>query len=207
MTDSPGEANTAARLDDLERRATSAYLRGADDETEALWIGAHNECLRNGDVPRAARCIFWLVLDLFTRSEWARGNGWLARGLHLLEPVTDRAALGLLSVLASRNHLRQGDAEAVGLGRPAVLSEHVRAGQSAPASSGFADSLLAQVLKRRERFTSAGSLLDASQAGVTVDKVSPTPSDRYREVRRLPFAIDSVVRAKDKGASRAVACC
>src|SRR5687768_13680514 len=92
---------------ELERRATAAYLAGADDATEALWIRAHNECLRIGDLPRAARCISWLVLDLFNRREWARGNGWLERGLHLLEPVSECAERGLLLVLATRNHLRQ----------------------------------------------------------------------------------------------------
>src|SRR6185503_3575016 len=94
VTDIPGDADRR-RVNDLEREAIDASLRGADDATEALWTTAHNEWLRQGDVPRAARCISWLVLDLFNRREWARGNGWLVRGMHLLESLEDSPALGL----------------------------------------------------------------------------------------------------------------
>jgi hypothetical protein len=112
VTDPVDEAHTAVQLDDLERRATATYLTGTDAASEELWIRAHRESLRARDLPRAARCIFWLVLDLFNRGEWARGNGWLARGLHLLEPAQDSAALGLLWVLTSRHCLKQGDTDA-----------------------------------------------------------------------------------------------
>jgi ATP/maltotriose-dependent transcriptional regulator MalT len=171
VTDSLDEANTAPLLDDLERRATSAYLSGADDATESLWIRAHNECLRSENVPRAARCIFWLVLDLFNRGEWARGNGWLGRGLHLLEPANNSAALGLLSVLASRNHLRQGDTDA-------AAQAAIRAGELAsqfndPELNVFSRLALALVQTRRGQFTEAASLFDEIMVGVTVDNVSP----------------------------------
>ena len=158
-------------MEDLERQATSAYLSGADDETEALWISAHNECLRIGDVARAARCISWLVLDLFNRREWARGNGWLARGLHLLESADDSPALGLLLVLASRNHLRQGEIDAAAL-------TATRAGELAvrfddPDLNVFSRLTRAVVHARRGESREAASLFDEIMVGVTVDNVSP----------------------------------
>lgn len=161
----------APTVDDLERQATSAYLSGADDATESLWISAHNECLRNEDLPRAARCISWLVLDLFNRREWARGNGWLARGLHLLEPANDCAALGLLQVLAARNHLRQGDVDT-------AAQAAIRAGELAsrfndPELNVFSRLARALVHARRGQPGEAASLFDEIMVGVTIDHVSP----------------------------------
>ena len=169
MTDSPDDID--GKLDDLERQATSSYLGGADEATEALWIRAHNECLRIGDLPRAARCVSWLVLDLFNRREWSRGNGWLERGIHLLEPVGDCAELGLLLVLAARNHLRQGDVDAA-----AAAAE--RAGELAsrfndPELHVFSRLARALVHARRGQPREAASLFDEIMVGVTVDPVSP----------------------------------
>ena len=158
-------------VDDLERQATAAYLNGEDDATEALWIRAHNECLRSEDLPRAARCIAWLVLDLFNRREWARGNGWLVRGLHVLEPANDSAALGLLLALTSRNQLRQGEVEA-------AASAAIRALELAnrfndPDLNVFSRLTLALVHARRGQQAEAASLFDEIMVGVTVDNVSP----------------------------------
>jgi len=158
-------------VDDLERQATAAYLRGADDATEALWIQAHNECLRKEDLPRAARCIAWLVLDLFNRREWARGNGWLVRGLHLLEPANDCAPLGLLLVLAARDHLRQGNLDAAthAANRARELSSRF----NDPDLNVFSRLTRALVHVRRGQPTEAASLFDEIMVGVTVDNVSP----------------------------------
>jgi hypothetical protein len=166
VADSP-----TSSIDELERQATSAYLSGTDEETEALWIRAHNECLQNEDLPRAARCISWLVLDLFNRREWARGNGWLERGLHLLEPVGDSAALGLLLVLASRNHLRLGEVDAAA-GAATRAGEIARA-LNDPDLNVFSRMALAVVHARRGQPTKAASLFDEIMVSVTVDRVSP----------------------------------
>jgi ATP/maltotriose-dependent transcriptional regulator MalT len=171
VTDSKGEANTAPLVDDLERQAISAYLSGADDATESLWIRAHKECMRSENLPRASCCIFWLVLDLFNRGEWARGNGWLRRGLHLLEPANDCAALGLLSVLASRNHLRQGDTDAAA--QAAIRAVELASQFNDPELNVFSRLALALVQTRRGQFTEAASLFDEIMVGVTVDNVSP----------------------------------
>jgi len=40
---------------------------------------AHRESLQQGDQRRAARCAFWLAIDLLDRGEPARAGGWLAR--------------------------------------------------------------------------------------------------------------------------------
>ena len=158
-------------VDEVERLAVDAYLRGADDATEALWIEAHNECLQNGDSIRAARCIYWLVLDLFNRREWARGNGWLARGLHLLAGSGGSPSLGLLLVLSARNHLRLGELEtAAEAAQHAVELARQFDDPDLNVLSGMA---LALVHARRGEAQSAASLFDEIMVGVTVDNVSP----------------------------------
>jgi ATP/maltotriose-dependent transcriptional regulator MalT len=158
-------------LDDLERAATSACLRGADEEAEALWIGAHNESLLGGDLPRAARCIYWLVLDLFNRREWSRGNGWLARGLDLLQPVGECAPLGLLLVLVARNQLREGDTEGAAHASSRALELARRFDD--PDLGVFSRMSLALVHARRGEAREAATLFDQIMVGVTVDRVSP----------------------------------
>jgi DNA-binding CsgD family transcriptional regulator len=171
VSHSPDSAGTPSTASDLERQATAAYLRSEDDATETLWIEAHNECLRTGDLPRAGRCLYWLVLDLFNRREWARGNGWLARGLHLLEPAGDSAALGLLVVLAARNHLRLGDLDAASAAaeRASVLSSQF----NDPELLVFSRLTVALVHARRGHSAAAAALFDEIMVGVTVDDVSP----------------------------------
>jgi DNA-binding CsgD family transcriptional regulator len=158
-------------IDELERQAIEAYLAGADEASEDLWARAHAECLRGHHSVRAARCVFWIVLDLFNRGEWARGNGWLARGLRLLESTPEVAERGLLSVLVTRNHLKQGDVDAAG-----------QAADHAVALSGRFDdpelaifSRLGQSLvqARRGQFAEAAALFDEIMVAVTVDPVSP----------------------------------
>jgi DNA-binding CsgD family transcriptional regulator len=74
-------------LEDLERLAIAAYLVGADADSDDAWLRAHHECLRLGDVVRAARCAGLLAQGLLLRGEMARGGGWLARAKRLLDEV------------------------------------------------------------------------------------------------------------------------
>jgi DNA-binding CsgD family transcriptional regulator len=161
----------ASPLDDLERQAVAAYLAGAEEASEDLWTLAHNASLRGKDLSRAARCVFWLVLDLFNRGEWARGNGWLARGLHVLEAEPDSAALGLLLAVSSRHHLKQGDTEAAA--RAAARAVDLAGQFDDPELSVFSRLGLALVQVRRRQLAEAAALLDEMMVAVTVDNVSP----------------------------------
>jgi DNA-binding CsgD family transcriptional regulator len=79
------DREAALELEDLERLAVAAYLVGADRESDDAWLRAHHECLRLGDVVRAARCAGWLAQGLLLRGEMAPGGGWLARAQRLLD--------------------------------------------------------------------------------------------------------------------------
>jgi hypothetical protein len=164
-------ADTSIEIDDLERRAIAAYLGGAEEASEELWTRAHTESLRARNLQRAARSIFWLVLDLFNRGEWARGNGWLTRGLHLLDPAQDSTAFGLLSVLASRYHLKLGDtaAAAQAASRAVDLANQYDDAEL----TVFSRLALALVCARRGEVTEAAALFDEIMVAVTIDSVSP----------------------------------
>jgi DNA-binding CsgD family transcriptional regulator len=86
---SAADREAALALEDLERLAVAAYLVGADCESDDAWLRAHHECLRLGDVVRAARCAGWLAQGLLLRGEMARGGGWLARAQRLLDEARD----------------------------------------------------------------------------------------------------------------------
>jgi hypothetical protein len=58
-------------LEDLERLATAAYLAGRDSACVSVWARAHRESVRAGDVPRAARCAFWLGFPLLLKGDVA----------------------------------------------------------------------------------------------------------------------------------------
>jgi DNA-binding CsgD family transcriptional regulator/tetratricopeptide (TPR) repeat protein len=82
---SAADRDAALELEDLERLAVAAYLVGTDGDSDDAWLRAHHECLRLGDVVRAARCAGWLAQGLLLRGEMARGGGWLARAQRLLD--------------------------------------------------------------------------------------------------------------------------
>ena len=165
---------TQARIgvEDLERLAVSAYMLGKDEASADLWARAHSEWLRRHDVRRAARCIFWLVLDLLTRGEAARAGGWLARAQRLLDGQPEGCAeQGLLLALTARTHIRQGD----------VDSAHQVASQAVELARRFDDVelqvfsrlSLAQVMARRGDRGAAAPLFDEIMVAVTVGDVSP----------------------------------
>ncbi|HET9602287.1 MAG TPA: LuxR C-terminal-related transcriptional regulator [Acidimicrobiales bacterium] len=98
-------------VDDLERLAVAAYLVGEDEECATLTARAHQECLQQGDSPRAARCAFWLAFGHLMRGEVALAGGWIARAQHLLdEGHHDCVERGFLVVPVALGHLLAGEA-------------------------------------------------------------------------------------------------
>src|SRR5438132_3054474 len=61
-------------LEDWERLAVAAYLVGRSEESVEAWTRAHHECVRLGDVARAARCAFLLAFGLLNGGDLARGG-------------------------------------------------------------------------------------------------------------------------------------
>jgi DNA-binding CsgD family transcriptional regulator len=92
----------------LDRLGTVAYLTGATETAADAWERAHRAYLRDGAVPPAVRCAFWLGLLLVTRGEHARGGGWLQRAQRALaEAGLDCVERGYLQVPAGMRALRR----------------------------------------------------------------------------------------------------
>ena len=159
-------------LDDVERLAVCAYLTGLDEASADLWARAHSDCVRRHDIPRATRCSFWLVVDLLTRGEFARANGWLARAQRLLDDeACECAERGLLLAVVARRHIT--------LGNIAAASETAR--EAIELADRFHDPELqifsrlsqAQVCARQGEGLKAASLFDEIMVAVTVGDASP----------------------------------
>ena len=167
------DAGAQVSTGDLERLAIAAYMLGKDEVSADFWSRAHAECLRMNDPKRAARCTFWLVLDLLTRGEAAKAGGWIARAQHLLDRQPgDSAERGLLFAIVARTHVRRGD----------IDGAHEAASHAVELAHQFADDTelqvfsrlsLGQVMARRGEGAAAAALFDESMVAVTVGEVSP----------------------------------
>ncbi len=74
-----GSIADALGPDDLETLARSAYLTGKDEEYVEAMERAHDAWVEQGEIPRAARCCFWIGHSLMFRGRGAHAEGWFAR--------------------------------------------------------------------------------------------------------------------------------
>jgi ATP/maltotriose-dependent transcriptional regulator MalT len=97
--------------DDVQLLGMAAELVGRD--SAELSERAHHEFLRRGDVARAVRCAFYLVMTLLNRGEMARGAGWLGRARRLLDEAgLDCVEGGYLLVPVALKSMAEGDSAA-----------------------------------------------------------------------------------------------
>ena len=71
-------------VDDLDRLATSAYLTGHDEEGFTYWVRAHQMCINDGAVHRAAYFGMRLGQGLGFKGDLGRCRGWVDRTARLL---------------------------------------------------------------------------------------------------------------------------
>jgi ATP/maltotriose-dependent transcriptional regulator MalT len=95
-----GKADAATPLEpgDLELLASAAYMIGRDDDYVEALDRAHQGHAEGGDSRRAARCAFWIGINLATRAEMSRAGGWFGRADRLLEGEGDCAERGYLLI-------------------------------------------------------------------------------------------------------------
>ena len=164
--------NSRRRIFRAARGLRICMVRQKAEPSADAWTRAHSEWLRLRDVRRAARCTFWLVLDLVTRGERAKARGWLARTQHLLEDAAGGCAeQGLLLALTARLRIHEKD----------IDGAHDAAARAADLARRFDDSDLqvfsrlcfAQVVATRGDAAAATALFDEIMVAVTVGDVSP----------------------------------
>lgn len=85
--DALAEAEAAEPLEaaDLELLATAAYMLGREDEWMRLFGEACGRYAERGDGQRAARCAFWIGMQLAIRGQTGPATGWFGRAHRLLE--------------------------------------------------------------------------------------------------------------------------
>lgn len=116
-TEAYGRLSAADRAEplgpeDLEALATTAHLTGRTDVCVDVWTRGHQEYLKRGDNERAAGCAYWLAFTLVNRGEFALANGWVGRGVALLDAGAGECVQrGFLLLLTGIQALMQGEAE------------------------------------------------------------------------------------------------
>jgi DNA-binding NarL/FixJ family response regulator len=158
--------------EDLELLARSAYMLGRDDDYLRALERAHHAYLDAGEVPRAARCTWWLGHNLLMRGESARAAGWFSRGDRLLEGEgLDCVERGYLLVPAMLRTLAKGDAEsayAIGVEAGAIAE---RFGDRDLVTMARMDQ--GHALLRQGRTEEGLRLVDETMIAVTTGELSP----------------------------------
>ena len=72
-------------VDDLDRLGTAAYLTGHDEDGFAVWVRAHQRCIDDNAVHRAAYFGMRLAQGLGFKGDLGRCRGWVDRTARLLD--------------------------------------------------------------------------------------------------------------------------
>jgi DNA-binding CsgD family transcriptional regulator len=167
-------ADRAAPLnaEELELLATSAYMLGMNDEYRSALERAHQAYLDDADNARAARCAFWVGLDLMVLGEMGPAMGWFARAQRLLDrEKRDCVERGYLLIPTLLGHVAGDDSEAA----------YATAAEAAEIGMRFGDAdLVALVVQeqghalvRLGRSEEGLRLLDETMVAVTTGELSP----------------------------------
>jgi DNA-binding CsgD family transcriptional regulator len=167
-------ADETGRLEpeDLELLATSAYMLGREDEYVRALERAHYGYLDSAEVPRAARCSWWVGLSLLLRGEQAPATGWFARGQRLLErEERDCVERGYLRLAGMLQSFHEGDFEAARVAAAEAIEIGERFGDRDLIALGVMDQghALLELGRAREGLR----LVDESMVAVTSGELSP----------------------------------
>jgi DNA-binding CsgD family transcriptional regulator len=158
--------------DELEQLARAAYMLGRYDDYLSGLERAHQLHVEAGDTVRAARCAFWVGLQLMLEGEQARASGWLSRAHRLVGGErSDCVERGYLLIPILKQHEARADYEAA----------YGVAGEMAEVAERFADAdLLAlaiheqgRALLSQGRIEEGLALLDEAMVAVTAGELSP----------------------------------
>jgi DNA-binding NarL/FixJ family response regulator len=167
-------ADEAAPLgpDDLELLARSAYMLGRDDGYLRGLERAHYGHLDAGDVPRAARCTWWIGLCLLLSNEAAPATGWFARGERLLErDASDCVERGYLLLARMLQSFVEGDFQAAHDAAGEAIEIGQRFGDHDLVAMGVMDQ--GHALLELGRTVEGLRLVDESMVAVTSGRLSP----------------------------------
>jgi DNA-binding CsgD family transcriptional regulator len=169
---SRADARDPLEVADLELLARSAYLTGRDEDFVKALDRAHNAYLSAGETTRAARCAFWIGLNLLFRGETGRGTGWLAGARRLIErEKTDCVERGYLLLPAVEQLLGADDYDAAFATATSVAEIGDQFGEADLIAC--ARHLQGRALIKLGRIDDGLALLDEAMVVVTAGDMSP----------------------------------
>ena len=158
--------------EDLERLAVAAYLTGAEAASVAAWTRAYRAWVGQAELPRAARCGFWLSHNLLLAGDAAQSRGWLSRVQRLLDDRRlDCVERGYLLVVSGLYAFAAGDAATSYATNRQVAKIAERFGDADLATFGLL--CRAKALLELGEQADAMELLDEAIVAVAAREVSP----------------------------------
>ena len=101
----------ALAADDLVLLSVAAFMLGRENEWFQILERASHAYAEAGDRRPAARCSFWIGMQLALRGEMGPASGWLGRAHRLLEGEGECAERGYLLMPVAFQHEAEGDYE------------------------------------------------------------------------------------------------
>ena len=158
--------------EDAELLATAAYLTGQVAGCLRALQHASEAYAAAGNLPRAARCLFWLGFALFTQGDLAQASGWLARAARLLDEMQgEYAEHGLLLLPQIFQAEVEGDHASSEAAAAQMAEIGHRAGDVEVLS--FALHQQGRAMIRQGRVREGMALLDESMVAVVAGELAP----------------------------------
>ena len=172
---SQADRATPLGAQDLELLATSAYMLGRGDDCLDGLERAYHVYLDNGEALRAARCAFWVGMQLTIRGEIGRGTGWLGRARRLVEREgRECIEKGYLLLPLMFQQEAAGEYEAAAT----IAADAAEIGERFSDADLFALAVQAQgiLLVKLGRVVEGLGMLDEAMVAVTEGELSPIVS-------------------------------
>lgn len=188
----------ALDIDDLDRLATAAYMTGRDEVGFAVWTRAHQRCVAEGSLHRAAALGAKLAETLGFKGDWSRCNGWTERVANILDEAgIDCVEQGYLEFgLAMGRVFGDGDLAA-------AHALFVRAGKTAARFHSRDLATMARIGEGRMDIYLGDvahglTLLDEAAVAVEADELSPIArGDAYCTLIDAVWELSDLVRCRD----------
>jgi DNA-binding NarL/FixJ family response regulator len=160
---------------DLELLAIAAYMLGRHGDFYDALERAHRAHLNAGEALAAARCAFWVGINLIQEGEMGRAGGWLGRAQRLVDREgSECVEQGYLLIPVMFEREAQGNLD----GAIAAAAEAIRIGERLgdPDLVALAGHHQGHLMIKRGEVQEGLRLLDEAMVSVSTGELSPIPS-------------------------------